>query len=92
MPRSPVPPITGTPPADLSARAVARELSCSLQTVRNLAHSGKLPGYKVGRDWRFKRQAVDALKRPIVRTFTPPPAARVPARRGGHLAGWHDFD
>ena len=86
-----MPPITGTRPRDLSVGAVAAELNCSPKTVRKFAAQRKLIGYKVGRDWRFTRQALDQFKRPPA-PHTPPPPVRLAARRGGELAGWHDFD
>lgn len=39
-------------------------LKISKSTLYKLAQKGKLPGHKVGRHWRFHREAVDAwLKR-----------------------------
>lgn len=77
---------------DLSTADVAHELSCSLKTVLRLAKTGKLPGYKVGRDWRFRRSAVDAFRRPIDPSPTTRAEQRVTAQRGSELPGWHDFD
>lgn len=31
------------------------------QTVMKLIHQGKLPATKIGRQWRIRREAVDAL-------------------------------
>lgn len=86
----PLPLIAAAP--DLSSTEVAHELRCSLKTVRNLAHAGKLIGYRVGRDWRFTREAVDAFKQPPRRVVDPLPVVRVAGRRGGTLPGWHHFD
>ena len=39
-------------------------LKISKSTLYKLAQDGKLPGQKVGRHWRFHREAIDAwLKR-----------------------------
>lgn len=79
---------------DLRPVDVAGILDCSVKTVYSLARSGKLRGYKLGaRAWRFKRMDVEAVRRPVhIEAETPAPKVRVPARRGGHLPGWHDFD
>lgn len=78
---------------DLCVGQVAGVLQCSEDTVRRLAKTGKLPGYKVGRDWRFHQTSVDNFRRPIDPPHNPAPKTRVPARRtGAHLPGWHRFD
>lgn len=35
-------------------------LKISKSTLYKLAHDGKLPGQKVGRHWRFHKNAIDA--------------------------------
>lgn len=79
---------------DLSAADVALEMSCSLKVVRALANAGKLPGYKVGREWRFKRASLDAFRRPAP-TSTPGPVEHTrvaPQRHARELPGWNYFD
>ena len=44
----------------LTASQVARYLSVDRFTVYRLVAQGKLPAFKVGNQWRFKRQMVDA--------------------------------
>jgi len=41
---------------------VAEYLRIHPYTVRRLARAGKLPGFKVGGQWRFKRSEIDKLK------------------------------
>lgn len=43
----------------LNIREAAALLGVHEQTVRKLARSGKLPAFKVGRDWRFSRGALE---------------------------------
>jgi excisionase family DNA binding protein len=42
----------------LNASEAARFLRAHVETVRRLARRGELPSFKVGRDWRFHRQAL----------------------------------
>lgn len=42
----------------LNVEDVAELLDVSVWTVRDLAHRGELPAKKVGRAWRFSRQAL----------------------------------
>jgi excisionase family DNA binding protein len=43
---------------------LARYLKISTSTLYKLCADGKVPGQKVGRHWRFHREAIDAwLKR-----------------------------
>ena len=52
-------------PDVLTLEQLADLLQVDEKTVRSLAAKGELPGRKVGRDWRFSRQAVlDWLARP----------------------------
>lgn len=39
---------------------VAKLLRVHVRTVTRLATSGELPGFKVGGQWRFKREDIDA--------------------------------
>jgi excisionase family DNA binding protein len=45
-------------PDVLTVEQLAELLQVDEQTVRSLATKGELPGRKVGRQWRFSRQAV----------------------------------
>jgi excisionase family DNA binding protein len=45
--------------AVMTAREVAEYLSCHEITVYKLAHQGKLPGLKLGGEWRFLKLDVD---------------------------------
>ena len=42
----------------LNAEEVADLLEVSVWTVRDMAHRQELPARKVGRSWRFSRQAL----------------------------------
>ena len=44
----------------LTASQVARYLSVDRFTVYRLVAQGKLPAFKVGNQWRFKRKMIDA--------------------------------
>lgn len=44
----------------LNIREAAAFLGVHEQTVRKLARSGKIPAFKVGRDWRFSGEALTA--------------------------------
>lgn len=56
-------------PADsvMTIVELAKYLKISRSTLYKLAQEGKLPGQKVGRHWRFHRDAVDAW----LKTTTP---------------------
>lgn len=45
-------------PAALNVEEVADLLRISKQTVYNLIKAGKLPATKIGREWRFSRDAI----------------------------------
>src|SRR5918912_4315469 len=45
-------------PDVLTLEQLAELLQVDVKTVRSLAVKGELPGRKLGRDWRFSRQAV----------------------------------
>ncbi|PID38747.1 MAG: DNA-binding protein [Proteobacteria bacterium] len=43
----------------LTIREVAEYLKVTEKTVYGLAQKGKIPGFKVGGQWRFKREDID---------------------------------
>lgn len=43
----------------LTIRDVAEYLKVTEKTVYGLAQKAKIPGFKVGGQWRFKRQDID---------------------------------
>lgn len=43
----------------LTIRQVAEYLQVTERTIYNLAWAGKLPGFKVGNIWRFKKDDID---------------------------------
>jgi excisionase family DNA binding protein len=60
--------MTGQPPATdapvfYTDQDVARILQVPVAKVQRLARTGELPGVKVGREWRFQRQAINDLGR-----------------------------
>jgi len=53
---------------DLSVRHVSAVMGVHPATVRRLARAGRLAGaYKVGRQWRFAREAIEKLRGQIIR-------------------------
>lgn len=46
---------TKAPPAEptITAAELADELRCSVDKVYQLANAGELPGFRLGREWRF---------------------------------------
>ena len=52
---------------------LAEYLKIAKSTLYKLAQEGKLPGQKVGRHWRFHREAIDGW---LKRTGRPKPSAR----------------
>jgi len=48
------------PDAVMTIIELSMYLKISRSTLYKLAQEGKLPGQKVGRHWRFHREAVDA--------------------------------
>ena len=42
----------------LSAREAADLLGAHVETIRRLARRGEIPAYKIGKDWRFRREAL----------------------------------
>jgi excisionase family DNA binding protein len=51
-------PAQGLPPDVLTPAQLAELLQVDEKTVRRLAGDGELPGRRIGREWRFSRQAV----------------------------------
>jgi excisionase family DNA binding protein len=43
----------------LEAKEVAAYLHLHLFTVHKLAREGRLPAFKIGNDWRFKRSSLE---------------------------------
>lgn len=71
----------------LTARDVARRLGIDTATVYRMAGDGRLPGVRVGRQWRFPDRSVsDALRRGLPATTTE--VAGRPA--AGQAPGWPD--
>ncbi len=44
----------------LTAEEVAEYLRIHPYTLRRLARAGKLPGFKIGGQWRFRKDEIDA--------------------------------
>ena len=44
----------------VNAREAARLLSVHKMTILRMANRGELPGFKMGRDWRFRRSDLEA--------------------------------
>mgnify|MGYP002064968986 CR=1 FL=1 len=45
----------------LTAKEVAKLLRLKTRTVQTLASQGKLPGMKIGKQWRFRRSEIDSI-------------------------------
>jgi excisionase family DNA binding protein len=45
-------------PEVLNTQATAVFLGVHIETVRRLARSGEIPSFKVGKDWRFRKEAL----------------------------------
>jgi len=43
----------------MTPREAAEYLSLNVRTIYRLTNKGKLPGHKVGRRWRFKKDVLD---------------------------------
>ena len=52
-----------TPKDILTAEEVAELLRIHPYTVRRLAREGKLPGFRIGGQWRFNRKEFEALQK-----------------------------
>ncbi|MFH1807533.1 MAG: response regulator [Pseudomonadota bacterium] len=57
-PRHPQGSATADPSRVLDARAAAELLGVHVETLRRLARRGGVPAFKVGKDWRFDRAAL----------------------------------
>ena len=42
----------------LNAKEAAEFLGAYVETIRRLARKGEIPSYKVGKDWRFRKEAL----------------------------------
>jgi len=49
----------GASPQVLTLRQVARLLNCHPSTLYRLAGRGDVPAFRVGRGWRFQRDALE---------------------------------
>ena len=47
----------------MTLKQVADYLKVSQITVHRLAHSGSIPGVKIGRQWRFSRHRIELILR-----------------------------
>ena len=47
----------------LTTTETAYALACCRATVRNLIHAGKLPAFKVGKNWRITTEALQQFIR-----------------------------
>src|SRR4051812_39653072 len=45
-------------PEALTGQEAAALLNAHVETVRRLARRGELPSFKIGKDWRFNREAL----------------------------------
>ena len=63
----------------VTVAVLATMLNCSTDTVYRMARSKRIPGFKVGSDWRFYPSAVNEALNPPVDLWAPP-------RRGGRRA------
>lgn len=53
----------------LNSREAAERLDMSPDMVNTLARTRKLPGIKVGRQWRFKKRDITLYKKHMVRSL-----------------------
>jgi excisionase family DNA binding protein len=53
----------------LTLEQIAEYLQISTSSIYKMAQSAKIPAYKVGRQWRFKREEIDTWveKRKVIR-------------------------
>jgi excisionase family DNA binding protein len=47
-------------PRIMTAKEVADYLRCHISTVYRLAKNHKLPGFRLGADWRFREDAIQS--------------------------------
>jgi excisionase family DNA binding protein len=43
----------------MTVRELAQYLQCHSSSIYKLLKKSEIPGFKVGSDWRFKREAID---------------------------------
>ena len=43
----------------LTLEQIAKYLQMSASSIYKMAQAGKIPAYKVGRQWRFKKEEID---------------------------------
>jgi len=43
----------------LTLEQIAEYLQMSISSIYKMAQAGKIPAYKVGRQWRFKKEEID---------------------------------
>jgi excisionase family DNA binding protein len=43
----------------LTLEQIAKYLQMSTSSIYKMAQTGKIPAYKVGRQWRFKKEDID---------------------------------
>lgn len=68
----------------LDALAAAELLNVHVETLRRLARRGEIPSFKVGKDWRFERGALERWangQRAVVQPVLPSPPPRKPSER-----------
>jgi len=53
----------------LTLEQIAEYLQMSTSSIYKMAQTGKIPAYKVGRQWRFKKEKIDSWveKRKVIR-------------------------
>jgi len=53
----------------LTLEQIVEYLQMSTSSIYKMAQTGKIPAYKIGRQWRFKREEIDAWieKRKVIR-------------------------
>jgi len=44
----------------LTLEQIAEYLQMSTSSIYKMAQGGKIPAYKIGRQWRFKKEEIDA--------------------------------
>lgn len=62
-------PMTSEPQQVMTIDELAAYLKVAKSTLYKLAQEGKVPGQKVGKHWRFSREAIDRWLQ--AREFTP---------------------
>jgi excisionase family DNA binding protein len=55
---TPPPPLPSHPPALLTVKQVAQILQWNPFTIVKKAEKGELPGFKMGRSWRFRAEDI----------------------------------